>query len=353
MRNNKFSISIIILLVILLSIGCSVSNKSKAYTDVVEELIKKELKTRKKITVYNSIVVDDHSFDSFILEDNGIYDEVGYIHFKRDNNGKYEVIEIIKPDKVEEKAEGIRSYEFLGLKEAISLITTDDSLARNSIFLISNNPELDKIERVIDNAETYTIEVDTNPYIGFFEDLDVDNKIEYIFYNKEQEIMNLQDITKDKYTDKLANQPKENVNMEMVEFSSYARSNGYSEKVDDFDDLKDIYRIKSKYMIEDDWYIIGSGYFEIELLGHEEAKKVDFYISRLESGEGPILVFSDDDPKDGWLYSNNNIQEIIDQQRHPSSGYSFSYEPYFVIYADVSLKDGSSIRTPLLPIYNR
>ncbi len=135
--------------------------------------------------------------------------------------------------------------------------------------------------------------------------------------------------------------------LNMVRFSSYARLNDYHSS---FDNLGEIYRINSKYEIKDDWYLINDDYFEIELLEYEDASQVDFYTLRLESGEGAVLNFSDTDYSDGWMYTNDSIGKII--EKHNSSR-GFSYEPYFVIYAEVTLEDGNIMRTPKLPVYYR
>lgn len=136
--------------------------------------------------------------------------------------------------------------------------------------------------------------------------------------------------------------------IDMIRFSSYARLNDYD---DSFDNLKNIYKINSSYTVKDDWYIINEDNFEIELLGYANAKKVDWYILRLESNEGPILVFTDTDKTNGWVYSNKNISQIINKHEGSSTG-KFTYEPYFVLYTEVTLEDGNIIRTSRLPIYN-
>lgn len=135
----------------------------------------------------------------------------------------------------------------------------------------------------------------------------------------------------------------------MIRFSAYARLEDYEKS---FDNLKNIYKISSKHVIMDDWYVIQEEKFQLELLGFEEAKKVDFYILRLESDEGKKLIFSDTDNKDGWKYTNDNISQIIDKHKEPNPK-GFSYEPYFVIFAEVELDDGNIITTSKLPIYNR
>lgn len=137
--------------------------------------------------------------------------------------------------------------------------------------------------------------------------------------------------------------------LKMVSFSSYARQADYS---DIFDYLSKKYKIYSDFEILDEWYVISDDYFEIELLGFEDAVKVDFYTLRMHSGEGPILVFSDTNNEDGWKYTNDNIGEIINKQKEADNR-GFSYKPYFVIYTQVNLEDGQVINTSKLPIYNK
>lgn len=135
--------------------------------------------------------------------------------------------------------------------------------------------------------------------------------------------------------------------LKMVRFSSYSRLTDYN---DSFDNLKNVYNIDSKYTIRNDWYVINDDYFQIELLGYDDAKKVDFYALRMESGEDTILIFSDTDHSDGWVYKTDNISEIINKhvKRNPRG---FSYRPYFVLYTEVTLKDGTTVITSKLPIY--
>ena len=51
------------------------------------------------------------------------------------------------------------------------------------------------------------------------------------------------------------------------------------------------------------------------MLGYEDAKKVEYYILRLESDDGERLFFYDTDNKDGWKYTNENISQIIEKHK--------------------------------------
>lgn len=168
-------------------------------------------------------------------------------------------------------------------------------------------------------------------------------KLQGLISEKDEEILQL----KERISEITVERDELMESIEMVRFSSYARLNDYN---DSFDNLNRIYHIKSPNIIRDDWYIVSGDYFEMELLGYEDAKKVDFYLIRLESGEGPILVFTDKDNTDGWIYVEKNINELMN--KHSSSLGDFTYQPYFVIYTEVILEDGNKIITSKLPIYN-
>lgn len=136
--------------------------------------------------------------------------------------------------------------------------------------------------------------------------------------------------------------------LKMVRASAYLRLDDYTHT---FHNLQNIYKINSKHLIKDDWYVISGDYFQIELLDYKDAVKVEFYTLRMESDQGPMLAFTDTDPIDGWIYINDDISQIIN--KHTQSLGGFSYEPYFSIYTEVTFKDGKVIKTSKLPIYNK
>lgn len=160
-----------------------------------------------------------------------------------------------------------------------------------------------------------------------------------LLIEKEEEISRLEEL----YATKIMELSNVTESLGMVRWSSIARLDNYNHS---FYNLENIYKIHSNYEIKDDWYVIKDDYFQIELLQYENAKKVDFYTLRQESDEGINLVFSDIDPTDGWLYTNETISKIINKRNS-------KFDPYFVIYAEVTLEDGRVIRTSKLPIYNK
>lgn len=186
--------------------------------------------------------------------------------------------------------------------------------------------------------------------------LDIDDKeenqlsnkiieLEELIIEKDTRIKQLENLNSNKNIE--IKELKETINM--VRASAYARMDDYE---DIFSYLEKKYKIHSEYEIKDEWYVINEDYFQIELLGYEDAVKVDFYTLRMDSGEGPILAFTDTDPTDSWIYTDDNISEIINKHNKPLVTGGFSYEPTFLIYTEVTLKDGNLIRTSKLPIYN-
>ncbi len=170
------------------------------------------------------------------------------------------------------------------------------------------------------------------------------SQLNKLLAEKEQEISRLEKL----YATKITELSSVTKSLEMVRWSSIARLDDYNHS---FSNLENIYKIHSNYEIKDDWYVIKDDYFQIELLQYENAKKVDFYTQRLESGEGKNLVFSDTDPTNGWIYTNDTISKFIDKQKNLTNDIIF--EPFFIIYAEVTLEDGNVIRTSKLPIYNK
>jgi len=167
------------------------------------------------------------------------------------------------------------------------------------------------------------------------------SKLNKLLAEKDEEISSL----KEDYKNNITKLGELSQNSEMVRWSSIARLDDYNNS---FYNLEEVYKIHSNHVIKDDWYVINDEYFQIELLDYENAKKVDFYTLRLESDEGINLVFTDTDSTDGWVYTNDTINKIIN--KHKISGNS-TFIPYFVIYTEVTLEDGNVIRTSRLPIY--
>ncbi|WP_047983239.1 hypothetical protein [Ornithinibacillus californiensis] len=170
-------------------------------------------------------------------------------------------------------------------------------------------------------------------------------ELKELVLEKEDEIRLLKENNSDESI-KLTERTK---SLEMVRWSSIARSHDSSNS---FYDLPTMYKLHSEHIIKDDWYVISDDYFQIELLNYDNAKKVDFYTVRLESEGTPNLVFTDTDHTDGWTYTDKAIGKIINKHKGPDSQ-GVTYEPYFLMYTEVTMEDGSVVRTSNLPIYNK
>lgn len=173
------------------------------------------------------------------------------------------------------------------------------------------------------------------------------NELDTLHEEKElltNEILNLKKLIADK---------DEEINFLGNKIAELSEPNSFSleEYNHSFDNLQEIYKIDSKYLIKDEWYVINEDYFYLELLEFENAKKVNFNVVRLESDQPVNLVFTDTDSTDGWVYTTDHISKIIDKHKMLSG--SGTYEPYFIIYTEVTLQDGNVIKTPNLPIYNK
>ncbi len=172
--------SMIFILIVCISIV--IISRPKSNIASMEKMISKRIKTNKTVMVYNGTVIDDYRLVSYILKDPQEYQKVGYAQFRINRNGNYELINVIDADKTTKKAHDITVYEFSQLKVGDFSITTN-------LFVISNNPKLAKIERMMDNGEIQAKEVITNSSISFFEDSDGDIKAKYNFYDKSGHII--------------------------------------------------------------------------------------------------------------------------------------------------------------------
>ncbi len=185
MKNKKWILAISMIVVLIIYVV--VSRPQDAMTSM-EKLISKNINTNQSITIYNSIGIDNHRLVSYILSSKDELQGVGYAHFKVNNKGKYELLSIIEPDITAEKSSNITIYEFNKLREELSELITNEVSINTSLFIISNNPELSRIERIRDNGEIQNKKINVNPSISFFDDLD-NNKAEYNFYNESGDII--------------------------------------------------------------------------------------------------------------------------------------------------------------------
>ena len=158
----------------------------------MKNIISRELKTKNTVTIINTIVINDYRLTSYVLKDADEYEKAGYVYFRINNSGNYELISLIDADNITEKVDNIFVYEFSELDEYISSISSiimEDYSVGKSYFIISNNSQLAKIERIIDNGEIQTKIIDNNPSITFFRDLEGENTEEYIFYDKKGSVI--------------------------------------------------------------------------------------------------------------------------------------------------------------------
>lgn len=179
----------------------------------------------------------------------------------------------------------------------------------DKLLLLSNEGIIEfKINGDILIYESGVAEIFFNKGTEFIYENQPSNSAVDIMFKKDEKIRNLEKLNEYKNNELI--QLRESLNM--VRFSSYARLDDYD---DIFDNLQKKYKINSEYLIKDDWYVIEDEYFQIELLGYEEALKVDFYTLRMESNEGEVLLFTDKDSLDGWIYTNDNISEKINKHK--------------------------------------
>ncbi len=183
MKNKKWIIATIMIFILTIYV---VMSRPQDDITLMGKLISRHIDSNHSITIYNAIVVDEHKLVSYILSSEDKYEGVGYAHFQINNKGKYELLNVIEPDKITEEARDITIYEFHKLRE--ELVTNQLSINPN-LFIVSNNPKLSMIERIMGNGGTQKKEINIDPSISFFDDLDDSDKVEYNFYNENGDII--------------------------------------------------------------------------------------------------------------------------------------------------------------------
>jgi len=180
MKMKKWTFLIIIMFIIIAYIFLS---QPKDDITLMEKQISKYIKAKQSVLIYNAINIDNHELMSYIKKDGDKYQQVGYAHFTINNKGKYELLNVVRPDKIIEKASDIIVYEFSKLNLEVPNLSTN-----LSIFIISNNPNLAKIERIMNNGDNQQKEVNSNPSISFFYENN-DKVAEYNFYNQNGDLI--------------------------------------------------------------------------------------------------------------------------------------------------------------------
>ena len=182
MTSKKSIFSIFVIFILIVCISIVIMSRPKNDIASREKMISEQIRTNETVMIYNAIVVDDYRLSSYILKDVEKYQKVGYALFRMNRDGKYELISVIDADKTTNKAHNISLYEFSQLKAGGFPINP-------SLFVISNNPQLAIIERIMDNGEIQIKEVTDNPSISFFQYLDENSKAKYNFYDKNGDIL--------------------------------------------------------------------------------------------------------------------------------------------------------------------
>jgi hypothetical protein len=152
-------------------------SRPKDEIDSMEKMILQEIKTKETVTVYRMSVVYDYRVVGYLIQDEEKYKKYGFALFKIDKKGKCKLLNIIDADKTTKETADITVYEFSQFK-------LGDFLQPRQLVIMSNNSQLARIERIIENGEIQIKKVTDHPSISFFEDLDSDLKEKYNFYDK-------------------------------------------------------------------------------------------------------------------------------------------------------------------------
>lgn len=116
-----------------------------------------------------------------------------------------------------------------------------------------------------------------------------------------------------------------------------------------YEKYQDVYKIHSDYVEENEWIVVSGDQFEIEVLGYEDAKSVQFYYYKNETCMTNTLLGTDDSVEDGWRLTMDDFSDYVELNPYNLYEYPCSSS----ILAEVKLKNGDIVRLPIIPIFNR
>lgn len=176
MKKKKWIFILFIIFILVVCISIKSRFGSKSDIDTMEKLISNQIRTDETVIIDTMDVMNEHRLVCYILENDQFYQKVGYADFKINKKGSYELIKVVDADKVSKLTQDIALYQFTQFKVEDYLISTN--------IVISNNPQLAKVEQIIENRVVQTKEISNNPSISIFEDLDRTLKAKYKCYDK-------------------------------------------------------------------------------------------------------------------------------------------------------------------------
>lgn len=179
MKSIKGKKLIYVILIIILFSAWIVKLISRSESDkaLMEKMIAKQIKTKKPVILYNLWVLENYRLAGYVIGDEDKYEKFSFVVFNLNQEGDYEIIDVIEPYKTINEAADITVYEF-------SQIKIGDFLVDRQLAIMNNNPNLSKVELIVENGESQIQEVYSIPEVIIFEDLDENWDLEYKLYDK-------------------------------------------------------------------------------------------------------------------------------------------------------------------------
>lgn len=182
------------------------------------------------------------------------------------------------------------------------------------------------------------------------QNLDLQSEIEELTDQHEVRIKSFQDYLereRAKFTEKKIISKEDYFDMVMRNFAYLTRLSSERSWDQGSVTLEKTYKFHSDYEIMYEWFVLKENYLDLELLGFEDAKQVEFYYYKLETCMDGTLLGLDTDATDGWHLQYDKLNDLLWQ-------YELDFElwpPTYVIYAKVTDADDQVITLPYIPLF--
>src|SRR5690606_10500296 len=87
-------------------------SRSESDKALMEKMIAKQIKTKKPVILYNLWVLENYRLAGYVIGDEDKYEKFSFVVFNLNQEGDYEIIDVIEPYKTINEAADITVYEF-------------------------------------------------------------------------------------------------------------------------------------------------------------------------------------------------------------------------------------------------
>ncbi|QOR34461.1 hypothetical protein IMX26_13320 [Clostridium sp. 'deep sea'] len=183
-KKHSFLIALIILAIVIVSVIKNTKKEQVLMNDVYyKNEIVKQLNTKKSVVIFGTTDIEDYRFVGYLIGNTVQSQRCSYAVFKKVDTDYYQINSVIYSKKMTSRAQDIVVSNF-------SFVKTGNTASTMFLIVLSKNANLAKITFEIKNEDNITIKkVYINPSITIFEYPQYDFTGEYLFYDKDGNII--------------------------------------------------------------------------------------------------------------------------------------------------------------------